>query len=78
MSAATVSSKGQITLPKSARKRLGVLAGGRVAFVEMESGLLIVPAKRHIRSLRGMVPKPAKPVSLEDMAAAIRKMGRIS
>ena len=78
MAAATVTSKGQITLPKSVRERLGVGTGDRIEFIESEQGFLVVPATRDIRSLKGMVPKPNKPVTAEDMNRAIAKMGRMT
>jgi antitoxin PrlF len=77
MAAATLTSKGQITLPKSVRERLGVEAGDRIEFIESEQGFLIVPATRDIRSLKGIVPKPKKPVSIEEMNQSIAKMGRM-
>jgi AbrB family looped-hinge helix DNA binding protein len=73
-----VTSKGQITLPKRVRERLGVEAGDRIEFVESEQGFLVVPATRDIRALKGIVPKPKKPVSIGDMNRAIAKMGRTS
>ncbi len=76
MATATVTSKGQITLPKSVRDRLGVEAGDRIEFVETEHGFLVVPSTRDIRALKGMVPRPKKPVSIEEMSQAIAKMGR--
>ncbi|TLZ54084.1 MAG: AbrB/MazE/SpoVT family DNA-binding domain-containing protein [Gammaproteobacteria bacterium] len=39
MAYATLTSKGQITLPKSVRERLGVEAGDRIEFIESEQGL---------------------------------------
>lgn len=38
MSTATVTSKGQITIPLSVRQRLGVDTGDRVEFVELDDG----------------------------------------
>jgi antitoxin PrlF len=76
MAAATLTSKGQITLPKSVRERLGVEAGDRIEFIESDQGFLILPATRDIRTLKGIVPKPNNPVSIEDMNRAISKMGR--
>ncbi|MGH8210067.1 MAG: AbrB/MazE/SpoVT family DNA-binding domain-containing protein [Steroidobacteraceae bacterium] len=77
MAAARLTSKGQITLPKSVRERLGVEAGDRIEFIESEQGFLVVPATRDVRSLKGIVPKPKKPVSVEDMNQSIAKMGRM-
>ena len=74
MSTAVVTSKGQITIPKPVRDGLGVESGDRVEFVEREPGVYtVVAATRDIRDLKGMIPKPAKPVSVEDMNKAIRR-----
>ncbi len=76
MSAATITSKGQITLPKDVRSRLGVGTGDRVEFVEIQAGVFqIVAATQDVRSLKGIVAKPAKPVTIEDMGRAIIEMG---
>jgi AbrB family looped-hinge helix DNA binding protein len=77
MASATLTSKGQITLPKSVRERLGVDVGDRIEFIESEEGFLVVPATRDIRSLKGIVPRRKKPVTIEDMNEAISKMGRM-
>ena len=74
MTTAVVTSKGQVTIPKPVRDGLGVETGDRVEFVELERGVYsVVAATRDIRSLKGMIPKPAKPVSVEDMNKAIRR-----
>ena len=71
MTTSTVSSKGQIVIPAAVRAEMGVEAGTRVAFVKTERGWLLKPATRPITALKGMVPKPLKPVSIEDMNRAI-------
>lgn len=72
MATATITSKGQVTIPREVRAGLGVSAGDRLDFVRLEDGnYAIVPASHSIRSLRGIIPRPKKPVSLEDMEAAI-------
>ena len=74
MTRATLTSKGQITIPKEVRERLGVEAGDRLEFVEQERGVYkVVAATKDVRHLKGLIPKPAKPVSIEDMKAAVRK-----
>ncbi len=77
MASATLTSKGQVTLPKSVRERLGVEAGDRLEFIESEQGFLVVAATRDIRSLKGIVSAPKKPVTVDDMNKAIEKMGRM-
>jgi len=72
MPAATVTSKGQITIPAPVRVALGLDAGDRVEFVELERGrFAIVPATVPLRGLKGIIRKPEKPVSIEDMNTAI-------
>jgi antitoxin PrlF len=74
MTTATITSKGQITLPLSIRKTLGLEAGDRVEFVETAPGEFIIKAAtQDVRVLKGMVRKPRQPVSIEDMNAAIRR-----
>jgi AbrB family looped-hinge helix DNA binding protein len=51
MATATITSKGQITLPKSVRTKLGVEAGHRVEFIETDAGFLVKSATRDIRAL---------------------------
>jgi AbrB family looped-hinge helix DNA binding protein len=76
MATATLTSKGQITLPKVVRERLGVEAGDKVEFVETEPGVYkVIAATRDVRDLKGLVPKPAKPVTVEEMGRVIARMG---
>ena len=74
MTRARLTSKGQITIPKEVRERLGVEAGDRLEFVELERGVYkVVAATRDVRHLKGLVPKPRRHVSVEEMKAAVRK-----
>ena len=75
MAAATVTSKGQITIPAQVRSALGVDAGDRIEFVEVGKGEFnIVAATRSVREMSGMLyRKGRKPVSIEEMNAAIAK-----
>jgi antitoxin PrlF len=68
----TVSSKGQVTLPASIRKRLGITAGTRLEFVVRGDDLLgIVKMGGSVRDLKQALPKPARAMSLQDMEYAI-------
>ncbi|HET9653080.1 MAG TPA: AbrB/MazE/SpoVT family DNA-binding domain-containing protein [Usitatibacter sp.] len=76
MPSATLTSKGQITIPKEVRENLGVDTGDRVDFVEEEKGVYrVVAATRDVTQLKGIVRKPANPVRLEDMKRAVRTRG---
>jgi AbrB family looped-hinge helix DNA binding protein len=74
MSTSTLTSKGQTTVPKAVRQHLGLKPGDKIRFlVEDDGRVVMLPATLHIRDLRGSLPKPPKPVSVEQMNAAIRK-----
>lgn len=76
MSTATLTSKGQITIPVAVRQALHIDAGDRVEFVEVGEGRYeIVVATRPVTGLKGMFGKPARRVSVEDMNAAIARKG---
>ncbi len=76
MTTATVTSKGQVTIPKEVRSRLGVESGDRIEFIEVEKGIFqIVAATKDVTALKGMVPKPKRPVSVEEMNRAIAEKG---
>ncbi len=75
MAVATITSKGQVTIPSQVRARLGVDSGDRIEFVEVEKGqFAIVPATRSVRELKGQFRnKRSKPVSIAEMNTAIAK-----
>jgi AbrB family looped-hinge helix DNA binding protein len=76
MASATLTSKGQITIPVSVREALGVGAGDRVEFVEVGPGRFeFIALSRPVTALKGMFGKPRKAVSLEAMEAAISRRG---
>ncbi len=69
---ATLTSKGQVTIPKQARDTLNLETGDRVEFIIDDDGrLFILPVTRSVKTLKGMLPKPTAPVSLEAMDEAI-------
>jgi antitoxin PrlF len=71
---ATVTSKGQVTLPAEARRRLKISPGSKLEFIVIdEERLEVVPVVETVTSLKGMVPKPKKVLSLADMEKAIAK-----
>jgi antitoxin PrlF len=75
LATATMTSKGQVTIPKPVRAALGIDSGDRIEFVEVEKGqFAIVAATRSIQELNGKYRgRRNKPVSIEEMNAAIRK-----
>ena len=76
MATATLTGKGQITIPIEVRQALRLDAGDRVEFVEVEQGRFeIVPATRSVTALKGMFGKPKRTVAIDEMNAAIAKRG---
>lgn len=75
MAAATITSKGQITIPVRVRAALGVEPGDRLEFVELQKGqFAIVAATRSLKELKGMFRgRRSKPVSIEEMNSAIAR-----
>jgi AbrB family looped-hinge helix DNA binding protein len=74
MATATVTSKGQITIPKEVREALGLETGHRVAFQLKEDGVVEMRSENlDVMSLCGILKPKVKGVTLEDMERAIRK-----
>lgn len=79
MTTATLTSKGQITIPADVRRSLGVQTGDRVEFVEIQPGRFeLVAATRSVRELKGMLGKPALTLSIEDMNRVIAEQGAMA
>lgn len=70
---ATVTSKGQVTIPKSIREQFGIEPGTKLQFVRMPSGHLeVVPKTGRIEDLFGIIKSPHPRLdSIEEMNEAI-------
>lgn len=72
MPTATMTSKGQITVPQAVRSALGLHAGAKVDFVPVAGGFKVVPLRAGSSALKGrFAGRVAKPVSVEQMDEAI-------
>ncbi len=73
MASATITSKGQVTVPVKVREALGLDSGDQIEFVEIDKGkFAIVAATRSIRELKGILrDRRRKAVSIEEMDRAI-------
>jgi len=71
---ATVTSKGQITLPSELRKRFGIQKGSRIRFSIPANGpVQVEPVRYTIKDLWRMAdagPKPTRVMSFEEMNEA--------
>lgn len=76
MTTATLTSKGQITIPADVRRALNVQTGDRVEFVQVQPGRFeLVAATRSVRELKGMFGKPARSLSIDDMNRLVAEQG---
>jgi antitoxin PrlF len=76
MDTATLTSKGQLTLPANVRRRLGLRAGDRLTFEDDGNGgfRLVAMNKTHeVAQLAGLLKQhaPARPLSVAEMDDAI-------
>lgn len=73
MAEATITSKGQITVPKEVREALRVDAGDRLEFVISERGEVSVrPLRKDVRRLSGILKRRGqRPISVEEMNQGI-------
>ncbi len=72
MATAKVTTKGQITIPKTVRVALGVEAGDRVEFLVREDGVVEMIARtRPLLSLAGVLGERRFGVTTEEMDAGI-------
>ena len=71
---ATLTSKGQVTLPKAIRIGLSLKSGDRLDFLVKPDGLLeAVPLKQPVTRLKGLLRRKGPAISIEAMNRAIAK-----
>jgi antitoxin PrlF len=74
MPSSSLSSKGQVTIPKPIRDHLKLRTGDRLDFVIEDNRVVLRPGTRDLRTLRGILHRPGrKPVSVEAMNAAVAR-----
>ena len=75
MASATITSKGQITIPQEIRDYLNLDTGSKVDFVINENGAVkLIPLNVPIQTLSGLLHRPGmKSATLEEMEVAIQE-----
>jgi antitoxin PrlF len=75
MPTATLTSKGQVTLPKEVRDELHLQTGSRIDFVIEGSGRVVLkPLLGDFRLLKGIIrSKRKRPITVEEMNEAIAR-----
>ena len=78
MAVATVTNKGQITIPKAVRDTLGLQTGDKLEFVVTNEGQAICrPIARKVDDVFGTLHRPGrKAVSVEEMDVAVKRKVR--
>ena len=69
----TLTSKGQVTIPKAVRSSLHLKTGDKLEFVLHQNSVEIIPISGSVRDLKGMVAKPDIVISLDEMDRVIRE-----
>lgn len=69
----TLTSKGQMTLPSAARARLGLEAGDRLLVTVVDDDTIVLkrPAPAPVKALRGLLARPKRALSTEEMDAGV-------
>ena len=76
MATATLTTKGQITIPAAVRASLGLETGSRIEFVEACNGqYLIVAATQPVQALKGLLRKPDAAITIAQMNQMIASSG---
>ena len=65
----TMTTKGQVTVPREIRDRLGLAAGDKMTFTMLSDGTVVMrPKTRRLADLAGSLTRPGQPrVAVEDM-----------
>ncbi|WP_375330898.1 AbrB/MazE/SpoVT family DNA-binding domain-containing protein [Candidatus Tisiphia endosymbiont of Oplodontha viridula] len=68
----TVTSKGQVTIPSYIRNKLHLSSGSKLEFIMQDDSFIVVLINKPVKNLKGILPKPKTPLSIEDMNEAIK------
>ncbi len=71
----TLTSKGQVTVPAKIRGALGLREGDKLDFQLRDGKIEVEVVSGSIGDLKGMLPKPRRRLSLEEMEKAIDRGG---
>jgi antitoxin PrlF len=74
MSESTISSKGQVTIPKAIRTRMHLKEGDRLRFVvDPDGSVRLAAATRDVSTLGEILPRPKRSATVDEMQSAIRR-----
>ena len=73
MARTTLTSKGQITLPKEVREQLGLKPGDRVEIYVDHDGRAVIERTLKLEELAGVLPRPKRALSVQEINEAIAR-----
>lgn len=72
MSTATMTTKGQVTLPRDVREDLGLKEGDKIDFEKIDGRYVLRPRNRDAMELAGVLHRPGmKALTVEEMDEAL-------
>lgn len=70
----TLTSKGQITVPKNVRERLDLHPGDKIEFIlDKKNSCRMIPLRTSVKEMKGMLGPAPGIVSIDEMNAVIQK-----
>jgi antitoxin PrlF len=69
----TLTSKGQVTVPQEVREQLRLRGGQQLKFTVEGDRVIVTPLYRRLSELFGILPKPKRTVTLEEMDKVVRQ-----
>ena len=70
---ATIQRKGKVTIPSYIRKQLQLETGNKLEFVVRGNSFVVTPINKYLKSLKGILPKPKRAFTIEEMNEAIKE-----
>ena len=71
MASSTLTSKGQMTLPKSVRDQLRLKPGDRFNVSVQDRYIILTPAILQLKDVVGILPRPTRSLTVEEMNTAV-------
>jgi antitoxin PrlF len=70
---ATITAKGQVTIPAEIRKALGLKPGGKIAFILNQGEVKLEPSSSMLRTGFGAVRPRKKPEDFKELRGEVQK-----
>jgi len=64
--------KGQVTIPVEIRNVMQLDVGSKLEFINKGDFIVMIPMNKSLKDLKGILPKPDKALSCEEMDEIIR------